>query len=738
MIPSPNNFSDWKTYANALRKALLPVVEVLKTIGNAATAATAAAASAVAAAASATSASASATAASAAVTAALGPIAVTGIAGTNVAYTGSSTHNPTGGRLFIWRPHLTSGPASITLALNGTTARSIRMGDGSQPLEGMFRVDRYYPLIFTGTLLVPNNVFLTLAEWDEKEIYTGLELIRTGNFAVSFRAEADAAPRVQMQFMATGELYFRTGGSGSTLPAVKAEIAGNGNIRTLTGVFLDKKNRELFGIYNPPDRGQEAAAHASMSADRMSLDYGNETVNIDSTAIYQVGSADARRLLRVTGGVAAKLTAHHMNPGQETTLVVESGTALVHTGYVGATPGSAPMRFTGLGTATKVLLPQGWAGKIGRNQGSVSLLPNPGVPAAEVVTTAIGSYNIGLLGNGQSWLDQAFDAIPAGMWGEFKRLGLPRAVLPVRFSAAGGSCLWKAGAALTDNPDNYWFDEDTGTLGPRGTEFVTAAGIALAAEGAPSITDFYVVSWYGLSDMLAMDSGDPYYTPVQRATDQAALHALIRTALTAPNLRFLMMPVPPQDVGAFNVKLFGPLRWSILHTCTLDNKAFRGPDTTHFLRPWDNRHHYLRDREKVGMLLAKVIANLGGGTEHIGSKIVAFSRISQNRFQIEIDRLGGAALNRPDKPVGFGITLGTDPTLDRLVVQSAGFDWSGGPPGGNDVLDIYTEGDDGTTVPKLWYPDGAGFEFQSRDQSIYTFTSDTRDVAPLLTWHETI
>lgn len=101
LIPSPNNFSDWKTYANALRKALLPVVEVLKTIGNAATAATAAAASAVAAAASATSASASATAASAAVTAALGPIAVTGIAGTNVAYTGSSTHNPTGGRLFI-------------------------------------------------------------------------------------------------------------------------------------------------------------------------------------------------------------------------------------------------------------------------------------------------------------------------------------------------------------------------------------------------------------------------------------------------------------------------------------------------------------------------------------------------------------------------------------------------------------------------------------------------------------
>ena len=329
----------------------------INTLQATAGSATDAAASAAAAAASETAAAADRIAAEAAVTAATGPILLTGIGGTATAFTATASHAPATGRSY-WLDVPATNTGTCTLAINGGTARSIRQADGTQLVAGMLRSGRRYLLIYSAV-----NTFLVLGVASVNYFFNAINLVRSAGLNLDFRvADTDAEAWSSLQFISDGRIIFRAGGDGATAGAQVLEIQTNGDVRALVGRFLDSRSRPLYSLYNPPPFQSDTLDHVAMVTGRESLDYTNETRIVSSTETYQLAPPDCRRLIRFTG--AGTATAHHLAPGDEVDVDVGASAVLLHSGYVGATAGSAPMAFRGFGGATKVTLPATWSGKI--------------------------------------------------------------------------------------------------------------------------------------------------------------------------------------------------------------------------------------------------------------------------------------------------------------------------------------------------------------------------------------
>jgi hypothetical protein len=428
---------------------------------------------------------------------------------------------------------------------------------------------------------------------------------------------------------------------------------------------------------------------------------------------------------------------------------VEQGQAVIHSGYTGSTLGSAPMPIRGTGGLTQVTLPQGWVGKIRRGRNDIQLVPDDGSPAYISTPATLPTFDIAVAFNAQSWGDQASD-FPAAMAAEFKRMGLPASAMSIRFSAAGGSGLWRRGQAgkqTQQERDNYWLDETAnggaGALGPMALKFVQAVQAAMASPqfprtaGVPDLSKLHVLVLYGLPDLTALDpavSGwTSYYTTSQWAADQKKLQDLLRAALGSTEIRFYIMPIPSQDPGVWKETLYGALRRAQPGVAALDGtgvnqKTFRAGDATDLLRPFDNRHHYFRGRARLMARFARAIAkaSLNKPDEWFGPKIIpgSFTRLATNSFRFQVSLEGGSALNQDVMHEGFGIALGSNPEAARLPIAPAGFDWSFDSNTQTWTCIVTTTGDDGTTPPEFYYPDGSAPWFQSPSRTVYAYGPD--------------
>jgi hypothetical protein len=691
---------------------------------------TAAQAAQAAAAASAAAAAQEAVNAAAAAATANGVIVLGTTGGTSSAYTITASVGPGANKVGKIKFHVTNAAHPVNLTWNGTT-RSVRREDAGTLFAGMFDPAVEYFLIDTG------SVYLVKEIRQSPKVFTSIDHYRTGIFNASWYQIGETAARAQQQVTEDGEILWRLSGDGTTLPAQAFQITGT-SARHLRGNFLDRRNRALYSPFNPPAWGTDIALHASMGADRTKLDYGNETINVPSAEIYALSPPNQGKLARWTAGGYA--TAAHMSPGDEVPISVESGTLVLHTGYVGATQGSAPMIVQGLGTA-KVAIPAPWHGKVRRQQGRITLAPDLGSSTVTTSTAALPQYARGIFWIGQSWADQESDSALFGMQEEFRRIfgATGWSILSARFTARGASGLWKNGVSNTGNPNNYWYDEDTNNLGPNATGSLAAIADALAAEGAPAIANWYGVFLMGLPDLLSLEAGG-YYTPAQYTTDCAAFLTLFRAQLEllASGLggaKIMMVPVPPQPPNVFNPLCYGPLRRAQLGVCTIDSNTVRGPDLTLEIMPFDNVHHYLEGRANHGRGLARVIANLEGGSELIGPKMVSLTRLATNSFRLQFNRNGCTALNRPFVPVGIGVALSTAALAPRLVIDQQSWIWGGTAP--NDFVDFTTTGDDGVSAPVLYWPDLHAYETQERSRTPYAFDALGRPLA-CLTYHPTV
>ncbi len=653
-----------------------------------------------------------------------GVLFLAGVAGTSTAYTSTTDVTIAEGLSVIFVPHTTSGSAP-TLKLGTQTARSLRFSSTSASAAAMFREGYMYPLVVR--LVGATPVFV--CEMHPVGYLFGSQNITasSGAFLNYWQALTDAHATARVFFDTDGRTDFYVG-TGAAASALGLRIAADRSLQ-------DGRGRPVYSTYSPPPLYVDAIEQATESGDRTRIDYGNETVNVAPGGIYQFGPPNQGKLTRFTGSNTA--TFHHGGPGDEYSVSVESGTLLIHTGYVGATAGSSPMNILGVGTP-KATIAAPWHGKIIRRQGTITLAAELGSSTAIASTASIGTYSRAVFWIGQSWADQETDSAVFGMQEEFERMGLNRSVLSARFTARGASGLWKNGVSTTRDPTNYWFDEDADTLGPNATLCLDAISTALAAEGAPAAANWFGVFIMGLPDLLSLAAGG-YYTPAQYTTDCAAFLALFRAQLELlatglGDAPIFMCPLPTQDTGAFNVKCFGPLRKAQLGVCAVDADTHRGPDLPH-IRPFNNRHHYLSGRAEHGRMLARAYRNLSGGTEKIGPKFTSITRTATNAFRMQMDRNGCTALNREVVPVCIGIALSSAALADRLTIKNISWTWGGTEP--NDYVDFETTGDDGTSTVHAYWPDGAGAECQEMSRVPYAFDDLGRRMLPM-TFHPSV
>lgn len=663
-------------------------------------------------------------AAESAAASARGVLLLAGIAGTSTAYTSTTDVPVVEGLSGIFVPHVDSGP-SPTLKLGTQTARSLRFSGTSAATAGMFIAGRSYP--FVVRLVAGTPVFA--CDVDNVGYHFGQQNIVSsgGTFLNYWQALTDAHATVRFFFGTNGRFDVSVG-TGAATAALGLRVSAERQLQ-------DGRGRPVYSTFSPPPLYVDAIEQASEGADRTKSDYGNETVNISSGGIYQFSPPNQGKLTRFLGSNTA--TFHHGGPGDEYSVSVESGTLLIHTGYVGATAGSAPLNILTTGTP-KATIAAPWHGRIIRRQGVITLRPDEGSSAPASSTASIGTYSRGVFWIGQSWADQETDSALFGMQEEFERMGLNRSVLSARFTARGASGLWKNGVSTTSDPNNYWYNEDTDALGPNATACLTAIGNALAAEGAPAAANWTGVFIMGLPDLLSLATGG-YYTPAQYTTDLARFFTLFRAQLELlatglGSAKILICPLPTQDPGAFNALTFGPLRKAQLGVCLVDSNCRRGPDLPH-VRPFNNRHHYLAGRAEHGRMLARAIRNIGGGSEVIGPKITSFTRLATNSFRMQMDRNGCTALNREIVPVCVGIALSSAALAARLTIKNISWTWGGTEP--NDYVDFETTGDDGTSAIHAYWPDGPGAECQEMSRVPYAFDALGRRMLPL-TFHPSV
>jgi hypothetical protein len=670
----------------------------------------AAAASATAAAGDAADAATEAANAAAAASAAMGPMVLTGVAGTSTAYTASATYSPSAGRFYVFRPNVTSGVAPVTLSINATTPRQLRQGDGTQAWEGMAQAGRDYLLYFT-----TGNLFVVLGE------YVTETHVRPITRNRGLRAPGDTADRVQEQTLIDGRVLWRLGGDGTTLPAQKVEFQADGTIRTITGRYINAGQQEVFHPGNPPRfyRDIQAAIEPLLARN---WEEAISPRQISGTERYTISGADI--YLDVISG-SMPIDARGMAIGQRVLIDIRSGATpifLAPQAWAGTNDGLArgnatftsvvsgnaastftftagdpvaegyavgdQVQFTNLAATANNGVAFSIQAFSGTSNRTVTVSPPPvtdAVPDASFTMTRTGARKLAptagtweiirkqteflavqlaafatkdtatlpapgivLAANGQSW-DVRFTRHMLMGWQETRSaLSLSRDTHVIEGTAFGASAVL-AGAA----DPNYLWDQIGAAPGPNA---LACRDAILADPHRVALAWFWIC--HGLGD-LANFAETGNNTPAAIVSARRAFADWL-TAQTGLAPSWMVCPGPPgqdQSETVYPSDRWWPMRDAHRQLWDADSRFKRGPEFYDLQRNRRGERHYpFAEAARFGRRLALYHANYAHAQSNwLGPRITSWSEVSPTLYELTIDYGVGKSVQVPDVPAGVRI-----------------------------------------------------------------------------------
>lgn len=636
---------------------------------------------------------------------------ITAIGGTANAITGTSSKPPSNGQSF-YLTVASDNTGTVTLALNGGTARSVRQADNTQLSAGMLRADRRYLLVYDGS----TNTFRTIGIAAAQSFFGNLKIVGSaGRFIDLYDADSDAAARCRIFLDDDGIIDFYTGGDGTTAPAIALRMQADGDTRAF-GRVLNSRAREHYSEDFPPDYEDDAREQDAYIISPW-WEGASEAINVSTTRPYCISGADLGRNIRITT-TGAFLDFEGMP--RNTSIIIDAINACtLYSGYTGAT-------WRSLGGTTLSVTANSMVHVVKAQSDLVAYAMVGSVSAATVTVPTYARKWAWTLS--QSWGERECRNALRGVQTKLIALGLNSDVLSVMDASYGASAISRYAPSVATN---YWWDRTAsgglGDAGPNLTGAVTAIGLAAAS---PSLTDIIVM--IGLNDLSIMASSGSYptyNTTTGWKSDFLAALAYLRTALSLPNLRAWICPLTAQDVGTFSDEAFTAMRLAQLDLVDHTSYIYRGPDFYDLPRPYGDRHHGYVAQAQHGSRLASFITNVTDTlTNYEGPKITGFARTAANTYEVTITRGVGQAYQRPTVPDGFAILAGGDPWATPLTVAPGGYTWSG------DNLIIETTTDDVSAT--LAYPYGAA-RMQAPSRIVRAQDPVSGEWWPLQTYHPT-
>lgn len=714
--------------------------EVGAVAGEAAAApyATAAAASATAADASATAAAASEASALSAASSAFGLILLSSVAGTTdgngecSAYTATAPTGltPVEGRNYLFVPHANSS-GTATLAINGTTARSIRRADTNGVLfrRQQLKADRLY--LLSVRLVSTTPVFTAHDVIGSEDWFGNRAFVGPGPFRIEMRQEGDTEYRIALSFRADGGVDILGNGDGTTTPDVLARFLGDAGDSRIYGRLLNEFGVEFYHPSNPPTIDFDDVEEISES--NQGPAHENAVTPLIASDAYPVPLTGAD--LNREGWAASTGCWFDAEPMRiHTSMRVGVKSSIVANFYTGRSTNF-------LGRTSNVVQITGpayvWVKKfqgqdellIGAHSGTLSDVAAPSIPV----------YARTWIGGGQSWMARAIWHGLSGARETYQALSMDPSIRSIA-GAAGASALL---IGAPTNPDNYWWDHLMGLPGPNAENMRDVIYAWLTANPTQPFPE--AVLWcYGLNDLgsdltvnFAPTGNNTPAAWTQAQIDmQAWLDAELSTLTgTTVELNHFITPLPARKLGVFDEE-----KWYAMRRCQLDvvataPRTYRGADCYDLLRMWNDEHHSFAMQKRWGARWPYFVENaLHSGTNYLGPKITGFTEVSTSEYWVRIERGEvspgvDASLVRPANPAGFGlIPAGTHFFEERVAVSR--YSWT--TDSGDDILVIRPR--TAETGLRLCYPYGSAYESQEPSRLV----RDARTLLPLQTYHPSV
>lgn len=172
--------------------------------------------------------------------------------GVGNAYVFTAALGPGAGKVGRGKFNVTNLVHPVNATWNGVT-RTLRQGDGSTLIADMIDPAVEYFIFDTGSQYWIANLLQSV------RAFVIFEAIRSGTFNYYHKQPGDAQPRTVIQSALDaangnrGKLVVRTGGDGTIFPSTDVLVVeSTGDVRAVTGQFLDPNAQPLYGGTNPP------------------------------------------------------------------------------------------------------------------------------------------------------------------------------------------------------------------------------------------------------------------------------------------------------------------------------------------------------------------------------------------------------------------------------------------------------------------------------------------------------
>lgn len=606
--------------------------------------------------------------------------------------------------------------AGATLAINGGPAYQLRRENGAALNRSDVRASVVHVALRISTLIYVLRVANALS------VTSRLDVMNTTG-SVDRRVPGDAfhRDRVLMDGNGVTLLAGGTGDANNAIAALRAQT--DGDVRVFNRLLVGTPAYEPFTIANPASIVDDLAAALTEVPVVHGRD-NRDVVAITTTAPYLVSVEDYIRV--VASGAWLDFSTLQVN--RTVRIEMQAGSSAVF--YYG---GGMTWRGT---TAEKLAIPASSSWLVTRTQTQIAATQLPDFTTTSAA--ALPSYAAKCAWvPAQSWGVHAEQDIWQGWQAEMTRLGLPPSMWVVQGCAAGASALQEE----NDTGSNWWYDHSAAANGPLLTAALTRlTDPATRGPIPPDLTACF--SWLGLNDaqlsqtLVGMADSGPC-TPATWIVSHHAVEAAVRSTLGLPALKFLILPLPNQPVGVFTEASLTAVRQAQIGALVGRPHSHRGPDTYDLWRYDTKRHLTYRAQTELGRRLARFYAAaVHGSTVYLGPRIVGMTVISARQVNVTILRgpggiPGGTFLNRPLRPVGFGLRPPGSGIVSVPLYAIARYSWT--TSGIHDVLQIFTAEDMDTSGggPRLFY--GEGFMGDARHRSRVIYGDDGFGPLPLLT-----
>jgi hypothetical protein len=305
---------------------------------------------------------------------------------------------------------------------------------------------------------------------------------------------------------------------------------------------------------------------------------------------------------------------------------------------------------------------------------------------ADVGTLSNSNTAAAVRSSSVAWLGQSEHhrcAAESGHWGFCRErevgflsgstgLGLSRSVWGID-AAFGASRVLKSSPSSI--ADNYWWDTDTDSAGPRTTDCI-AAILADIAAGQPAPSALFWLQWQ--ADVSGADA-----TRIALwAPDTKKVLDAVRVGIGSANLPVILALPGSDDIASEGSGVYTAMREALLGLCVDADHIYRGPDSYGLsrTRPYNDFHMDYDGQVIYAARMARHHANVvNGQSNFVGPRITACNEVSNgdgtSTYTVVIDA-GSESLNRPTNPSGFAF-LDAGSAVGQTPADMGVPSWSG-------------------------------------------------------------